>query len=565
MGKKQFIFFMAAVCVLLSCEKNMTDTGGVPMPCDGSISISFNTGATKAGAELTEEEKAAGLADGSLFTDLWLWIVHDSSNELRYFAHITDAIDAVDHYEYRFDRVERGDYTLYAVANYSNKLDRFNPYIPEYTYTDQSGKDVTNPKLPWKDAINAEFTKFTLAEIEDDPDDGLDGRVPPTVKKNDGKMPLSIIRKFSVAAGDNYIQAAMTRVCGRLSITVRNLSPDYKIAISNLELSERNPISAYLFQDNHKVPAINPFFDRFVKFRKDEGKDYAMIQPMQESEILSQLMYETGQGISIGLEIDGAVFGTNENGDILDADGLPVEPKVTEIEINEDYYKISEPASSNLSAGLYMIAPIGSPASKLSAETDLSVSLSDIVEESDGTALVSKNKNLVWRWSNNSLTNQDVDRALNMENDISLTTNTQSLVVNISGNGNGRTIRTSNTHWSGLTRYYYYLKKNSADVVSDEVSRNTTVNDDSYRWVFYPVVEESRTVTKTVITNGIKNFNHSGNVQVLNEYGASVPLTHICRNQDVRIILNVSYNPVSGTFDYVIEPWEERNMGAEFD
>lgn len=553
MGKKQFILFMAAVCVLFSCEKNMTDTGYVPMPCDGNIAISFSAGATKSGdlTELTEDEKKAGLADGSLFTDLWLWVVHDGTKELRYFAHITDAIDAVDHYEYRFERVERGNYTLYAVANYSNKLDRFDPYIPEHTYKDQSGKDVTNPKLPWKDAIGAEFTKFTLAEIEDD---GLGGLVPPTVAKNDGRMPLSIIRKFSVAAGDNYIQAAMTRVCGRLSITVRNLSPDYKIAISDLKLSERNPKSAYLFQDNHDVPdaLYNPFYDRFVKFRKDEGKGYAMIQPMQESEILSQLMYETGQDISIGLEICGAVFKADSDED-------------PEVKDSETVTRYSVGSAEGPSDGKnYVLSPLSTANVMHVSGSDINmVSLTD--GDSDGYYTEEEIGYSRWTYSGSStsgtLVNVGCGKGL-IADGRSLSVSLPSSNITtwaIASNGEGHTISLDGY---GLG-FRYYLQ---GDDNSVSIGYVNSVND-TRRWQFLPVTSSERKVPVTpTITNGDKQFSYKTDaINVLDQYGASVPLTHICRNQDVRIILNVSYNPVSGTFDYVIEPWEERNMGAEFD
>lgn len=546
---------MAAVCVLLSCEKNMTDTGGVPMPCDGNISISFNTGTTKAGdgTELTEEEKKAGFADGSLFTDLWLWIVHDSTNELRYFAHITDDIDAVENYEYSFEKVERGNYTLYAVANYSNKLERFNPYIPEYTYTDQSGTK-TNPSLPWKDAIDAEFTKFTLAEIEDDPNDGLDGPVPPTVEKNDGRMPLSIVKHFSVAAGDNYIQAPMTRVCGRLSITVRNLSPDYKIAISNLKLSRHNPRSAFLFSDNHSVPDMEPFYDRFIEFKKDNDKKYAMIQPMQESEILSQLMYETGQDISIGLELDGAVFKA-------DSDDEP------EVKDSETVTKCSVGNSEAPQSGKnYVLKSLSNSNFLHVAVSDSEPSMTSLMGgDSDGLYIEAEINRCMWRYSGSStsgtLVNVGDGRGLTRTLLGSLGLASTPTEMTISQNSPGYSISVISV---GSLSYFIKVENNS---LGFELKRNNNVNDNKYRWQFLPVTSREVEVPVTpTITNGLKKFSYkTDEIKVLDKYGSVVPLSHICRNQDVRIILNVSYNPVSGTFDYVIEPWEERDMGAEFD
>lgn len=538
MGKRNFIFILSSVFILFSCEIDGidgSDNGSVPD--DGNIVISFGSIDTKSSA------------DGDMLSDIWIWITPEGSNQLKYFRHKRDIVE-VKSDTVKFERVERGRYSMYVVANFSNQLGRFNDYTPSET------KPVSSIVLDDK------FKKITLSKIENG--------VPPVIDKNDGKLPLSLVKHFSVAAGDNHINAELKRVCGRISVLVRNLSPEYKVIINKLSLSKSNPKSGYLFSNNHEVPesepGFTPFYEDFVPFTEDNGKSYASIGPMQDAELINQLLYETGQNVDMNLTIEGAIFNTNESGDILDAAGLPVEPIIGEITETVDYcYDISTVSSEPSAGGFYVITPYASD-SKLAVLANSTVSLSGITVESDGAVLVNKNRNCVWQIDGTTLINLGVNSPLTVVNHTtaSLGVGDSSFDINSSRSG-GYTIRTSASYYIRPSLYYDYLRVNGDNVVFEASRIQNTPTDADYRWLFYSVSEYPRTVTKQVIVNGVRSFDYSGNVQVINEYGTAVPLTHICRNQDVKIIVNLSYNPFKGEFDYVIEPWEERNMYTEFD
>ena len=124
----KIILSIVSVFVLFSCEKENV-AGGSPAPKDGIVSISFNTG--KPDTKATAEEVAAALADGSMFSDLWLWLVRKegTAEDVRRFVHFT--FDASTEKVVEFDAVERGDYILYAVANFTNDRGVFTNYAPK--------------------------------------------------------------------------------------------------------------------------------------------------------------------------------------------------------------------------------------------------------------------------------------------------------------------------------------------------------------------------------------------------------------------------------------------------
>lgn len=519
MEMKRLIFLVAAV-LSCSCGKDRPDVGR--MPCDGSLSISFNTGVTRASAEnLTEEEKKAGLAEGSLFNDLWLWIVHDSSDELRYFIHVANMFDVAATYEQEFRQVERGNYTLYAVANFSKS--RFDGYYPSDARPDELWTGAE------KGIINADFMKFTLSRIEEDPTDDVDGKVPPSVSVNGGRMPVSLVKHFSVAAGDNHVHAELKRVCGRLSVAVRNLSPNYPLAVSRLALSRHNPVSGYLFTDGYNVPdtEFDPFFDEFGRFPKTgaDAPEYVMIEPLRDRELLSQHLYETGMGISLGLDLEGAVMPAG------------TEPQVGSV---PGHYETGNPGMPE--DGLSYVVK------NVSSGLVLSVSSDNAAASGYPSGLLT-DKSLIWKYGNSSgqssLKNEGDGRYLSVGSSVNLSDNA---TFETSSSDDGYYIRKRNR---GQSYYYMGVTDKKLDI------KNTLISNTIWQYLpatYVPPVEN-------VIVNGLKPFGyHTDAVQVINEYGVSVPLDHISRNQDVRIIVNISYNPYSGEFEFAVENWEVREM-----
>ena len=534
----RIILSIVSVFALFSCEKeNMC--GGQSAPKDGRVSIAFNAG--RPASKATEEEIAAALADGSMFSDLWLWLVRKegTTEDVRRFVHFT--FDATTERVVEFDAVERGDYILYAVANFTNDRGIFTDYAPVgYKVNDDTYLIDDIPDAA-KRQLDDNFKKLTLAPLEEG--------VPPTVHKNGGKMPISLVAEFSVGAGINRVAAELTRVCGRISVVIRNLSPEYSIAINELELSRLNPNTGYLFSHDHSVPGGTDFFRDFIPFTKKEGRDYALIGPGTESTVFSQMLYETGEDISLGLRLAGAM--------LVDADmnGIP-EDKYTfssKKETNECYLILD--ATAPLDGMDYLVIPTSASSMALSRNgNSLSMKALSYFDQTRNLLNTDNINDYLWTFStgNPTLKNVANRRNLNITTSASLSTSTSNASLTIDAKGSGYNIY----------RYYNwnnrYLRNNSGSY------NIVTTADDNCIWQFCPVELEVITGYEYATNGNLISYSTDA-VQIIGSTGTAVPLTRICRNQDLRIVLNISFNPYIGEFEYVILPWNGREVpGIEF-
>lgn len=535
MGIRKIILAIVSVFLLFSCEKEKTEGGNVSAPKDGQVSITFKTG--KPDTKATAEEIDAALADGSMFSDLWLWLVRkqeDGTEDIRRFVHFT--FDATTERVVEFDAVERGDYILYAVANFTNDRGVFTNYAP----AGYNVNDITYLKddIPAdaKRQLGEEFKKLTLAPLENG--------VPPTVKYNGGKMPISLVKEFSVGAGVNRVAAELTRVCGRISVIIRNLSPEYSIAINELELSRLNPNTGYLFSHDHNVPGGADFFHDFIPFTKKDGMDYALIGPGTESTVFSQMLYETGENISLGLRLAGAM--------LVDADMKEIpEDKYTfssKKEINNCYQILKATAPSD---GMdYLVIPTSASSMALSRNgNNLSMKALSYFDQTRNLLNTDNINDYLWTFStgNPTLKNVANGRNLGITTSASLSTLTSNSSLTVSATGSGYNI------YRYYNRNNRYLRNNSGSYGI------VTTADDNCIWQFRAV--EPKTITETIVNTNGRTITYSTDaVQIIGGTGTAVPLTRICRNQDLRIVLNISFNPYIGEFEYVILPWNERNV-----
>lgn len=547
MGIRKIILAIVSVFLLFSCEKEKTEGGNVPAPKDGQVSITFKTG--KPDTKATAEEIDAALADGSMFSDLWLWLVRkqeDGTEDIRRFVHFT--FDATTERVVEFDAVERGDYILYAVANFTNDRGVFTNYAP----AGYKENDIIYLKddIPAdaKRQLGEEFKKLTLAPLENG--------VPPTVTYNGGKMPISLVKEFSVGAGINRVAAELTRVCGRISVIIRNLSPEYSIAINELELSRLNPNTGYLFSHDHSVPGGEDFFKEFINFTKKDGKEYALIEPGTESTVFSQMLYETGENISLGLRLAGAMLvGADMNG-ILE-DKYTFEQQLITKQV---YHLLNAEAPSNDKK--YILSPLSDTGRILYGDgSSLSLNSLSGYWYDEQEKLLNVDDRYLWTYNNGNPTLKNVSSGYNLAiatgdpGSFSLTPNNSNTDLTIRASGTGYNIYRS--YWSWST-YYCYLRENNGGVDMVRTRNSSDANDYSI-WQFLPV--ETKYVTGyEYTTNGNLISYATDAVQIIGGTGTAVPLTHICRNQDLRIVLNISFNPYIGEFEYVILPWNVRNV-----
>ena len=78
-------------------------------------------------------------------------------------------------------------------------------------------------------------------------------------------------------------------------------------------------------------------------------------------------------------------------------------------------------------------------------------------------------------------------------------------------------------------------------------------------------------VTKTqkgvlTFTGAEKDFHKNvSSIDYIDDFGISVPLTDICRNEDVNVIINVFYNPEYASVYFEVSGWTEISNETTFD
>lgn len=260
--RKRLYISLIALVTLFSCEKEVTPSPGTSgsEAETGTLHISFDMGAsTKAGAK-----------DGDMMKTGSLWLVDDSGKVIVF---DTDTPNAAS-FEKTINNIQRGDYTLYLVANYTG--------LNTYTV----GKNIDDG-----------FTKRLLSTI-------TSGQAPEF--NEEVGMPCSSVQQVHIAAGENHISAHLQRCVGRLSINVRNNISSHKLAIGGIGLSDNNPTTGYLFpsSDGSIPPSATdvafPELAQHVVLATNENKD-----------VYDVYLYDTGEATSangITFTLFGAVY-----------------------------------------------------------------------------------------------------------------------------------------------------------------------------------------------------------------------------------------------------------------
>lgn len=260
---KTFRIFTALAAMLVaagSCTKLPADSG------TGELRIDIS-------GELPSVRTAGD--DGELMNSLRVWAVSEDGTIYRHAR-----LDPRDIQQtVTFEDMLLGDYTLYAVAN-CTALDA---YV-------EDGK------------IDTAFTDATLPEV-----DFSAGGTEPSFDGSDyGQgMPLSYSGPLHVAPGTNNVSIGLLRVCGKIDIVVRNHT-DRKLVLTEMELSEDNPDSGFLFFKDHTLPD-GAAYGQFSSLPAD---GLPPIDPSEEKTVISQYLYETAHDKQLTMRI----FGQLDNG-----------------------------------------------------------------------------------------------------------------------------------------------------------------------------------------------------------------------------------------------------------
>lgn len=369
--------------------------------------------------------------------------------------------------------------------------------------------------------ITDDFLKYVLPEVVN--------HEPPYGASTPG-MPLSTSVSLSVGAGTNKVSAALVRTCAKLTITVRNNTTNNTIILKDLILSKRNPNIGYLFeQSDYSIP-LAADFGEFRPYAHSAGETVTDTIPQGGERIfVQQYMYETATdgAANLGFQIVGGLFpnGTDK-------------AKVEEVTI----WTLSN--ITEYSSGTYLIK---------SRDKDL------YLYNNGGTLELKALNNINsiddnYRWTligTTSVTIKNGSKFLTLgKNTASLNSNSSNITL-VNSSGDFRFRITSG-------RRYYYLTISGSNVTT------TSTSDANCYW---NIVKEESTSEQNLQGASVYFDKTIPSLNYINKYGIPVPLEQIRRNQDVKIVVNIHYNPNSGVLYFETSDWvvSDNNNETTFD
>ena len=488
MRKRLFISLIVLV-TLFSCGKEVTPSPGTSGT--GTLHISFDMGAsTKAGAK-----------DGDIINKGSLWLVDSKDEEIMAFRTFSpNAASAV----VTMESIQRGDYILYVVANYSG-LD---------TYT--NGK------------IDDNFKKHLLKTVA--------AGESPTFTEGSG-MPCSSVQQVHIAAGENYVSAHLQRCVGRLSINVRNNISSHKLAIGGIGLSDNNPTTGYLFpsSDGSIPPSATdvafPELTQHVVLATNENKD-----------VYDVYLYDTGEATSangITFTLFGAIY----------KDQTPDENIAIS---SRDAYSFGDNSTSISAGGPYVIRSASSSTHYIG---DLGASGLGVREFTGDEELTHYHEieNFLWTVSGSSLQvtfkNVKTGRYITLDGANPGLGTSGTKFYFTSGTGNGGVLFSTIKQWK---LYSLTLDPNATNGLSGTTGKES--------W------GETGWLIRTATAGAVKVPYFIGSdyeiprvkrtINYLDKYGNTQDLKSISRNEHVEVSINVFYNREWGQFDFKVEEWK---------
>lgn len=521
----------------------------------------------------TKAQTKGGASDGDVMSNLHIWLVYNNSVE-RYLSQ-DDAACTISGSTATatFNNVPRGACTIYLVAN----LPKGN-LLPE-TYA--VGK-----------SINEDFLKYVLPEVV---------KYEPPFGDSTPGMPLSTSVSLSVGAGTNRVSAELVRTCAKLRITVRNNTTNNTIILKDLIFTNKNPNVGYLFeQSDYSIPG-KASFGPFKSITHSSGETVSDVIPQGgERTYIQQYMYETATNgaADLGFEIVGGLFpkGTQsaqlkEVSTIIPAhyERVGDDPVSSIDKLGPNEYYLIKNSKSNYC--LYYDSvdknqPLKAKEIDLKSlskmnDNDLKPCIWNISTDTDGTYI----SEIVDDASSNSIN-------ISTTGAISLTNGGK---VKSAGYSTDKGFRFYNGSVSGSRKNYtvntYTLQVTESSEERSEVNCNSiekTVRSSKRPELSGYVADENSCYFQLYKVTFVKEYTSSSGVKLvgpdntladvyfdktisslnyINKYGIPVPLEQIRRNQDVKIVVNIHYNPNSGVLFFETSDWDvsDNNNETTFD
>ena len=494
---------------------------------DGTGSLVLNIGSST---------KAGTAADGDKMNNLHVWVTDKSDVVVRYASWTgsdnglvtMDATHAAA--KVSISNINRGEYNIYIIANAPSSLS-----LPAVGVT-----------------LDDTFKKFVMT-------------LPAGTKKpafGDGGMPLTLISSVSISPGKNVLNAELVRVCGRIRVSVRNHTTSKNIFLQSVKLGAHNPDRGYLFHQNgHAVPDGTKHRD-FVSIDNGDGKTVtSYIKPGTMETVIDQYIFETGLDAvaNMSLSFSGGIFAQNTVSAVVKAAKMDVYTPGAEFEgfyknniASADYFIIRNSGANYFlrSNGSGMKQYYHNTVEELLATNEVeryfwTFDVSSYIGDSSGTG--PSYVNGIQSVSEKKYINiSSTDNAL-----VTLSATPQSLIIGTQDLG--MLIRNGD--------YKIYCSYTTGDDVKSKINY---ADQNLVYWKMIPVTKTQKDVL--TFTGAEKDFHKNvSSIDYIDDFGISVPLTDICRNEDVNVIINVFYNPEYASVYFEVSAWTEISNETTFD
>lgn len=495
---------------------------------DGTGSLVLNIGSST---------KAGTAADGDKMNNLYVWIT-DKSDKVVSYASWTGSNNGLVTMDaslaaatVSISNINRGEYNIYIVAN--------------------APSSFTFPAV--NETIGDSFKKFVLNLPE--------GKKEPAF--GDGGMPLSLISSVSISPGENVLNAELVRVCGRLRVSVRNHTTSKNIFLQSVKLGAHNPDRGYLFQQSgHAVPDETADGD-FVSIDNAAGtevEDY--IEPGIMKTVIDQYIFETGLDAvaKMSLSFSGGIFDKDTESAVVKAATMDVYSPGAEF---AGFYKNNINRSNtyfiirNCSAN-YFLRSNGSSMKQFFFNTVDELLASDGVERFfwtfDGASPLTSGTGPSKVNGIQSVSEKKYINISTTVNDALVTLSDKQPLI-IGTQSPGMLIRNDDGP------YKVYCSYTTGDDVKSKI------NQADQNLVYWKMIPVTKTQENVLTFDGAEKDFHKNvsSIDYIDDFGVSVPLTDICRNEDVNVIINVFYNPEYASVYFEVSAWTVISNETTFD
>ncbi len=479
------------------------------------------------------DSEGSDASDGGIMKTLGVWLItdgiangdYDFTILNRYLGTPNAATATV-----TFDDVARGNYYLIVAANYDQTT------LTAANYG--KGQSVD-------EGFTASFLKVSPGSTSSVLSDGQS----PTFNDTFG-MPSSYEKTFSVAAGENVIEAHLRRCVGRLTFNVRNNLDDYELFIHHIGLAKYNRSQGKVFESEGVAGEYINFPDLPDMDQDGDGEPDGLVQvgPRAYKNIYDIYLFETNPEVNLTFDMLAALYpkGTSAETVIVSTGEQPS-------------YTIQGRISEFTNSGKYMICS-GNYSKIYLGDTGSSGSGTLVATELDDDDKIAALDNITayfWTFSSstgNSTTIQNVATG-------------NYLTISVSG-GTG-TVSLSSTSSLFSTAYdssgnycRFYVKSGNTYYISYDLSISTkTKKENATKWTVRPIKDGTSGGTTTFFDNPDLNIveipSNDRPIKYLDNYGASQPLTKISRNEHVTVNINVFYNRELGEFQFEVLDWTD--------